>query len=127
MKRIHKTLGVSIALVALVAGVSSCTRRHRVSVGSHKVTIARHGMEKKFHVSDRAPEPTLEYAGLSSDGRGLKVTIKGDKVTVNGVDGMLRPGDSVLIGDDGVAINELDYGESAKYLQQNNSNTNATL
>ncbi len=127
MKRIQKTLGLSITVITLVAGVSSCTRRHRVSIGSHVVTIARHGIEKKFHVSDRGSEPSLEYAGITRDGRGLKVIIKGDKVTVNGVDGMLRPGDTVLIGDDGLAVNNLDYGATAKYLQDNDSNTNSTL
>ena len=32
---------------------------------------------------------------------------------------MLREGDEVTIGDDGVAVNELDYGESEKYLRAN--------
>jgi hypothetical protein len=35
--------------------------------------------------------------------------------------GKLRPGDSVLIGDEGVAVNELDYGETEKYLRANSS------
>jgi hypothetical protein len=56
----------------------------------------------------------------------LKVSIEGDKVTVNGVDGKLRPSDSVLISDDGVAVNSLDYGESAKYLQANNSSSDVS-
>jgi hypothetical protein len=52
----------------------------------------------------------------------LKVSIRGDKVKVNDADyGKLRPGDFVLIGDDGVAVNSLDYGESEKYLRSNSS------
>ena len=59
---------------------------------------------------------TLEYAGINTDGKGLKVSIQGDKVSINGVErGNLLPGDSVLISDDGVAVNSLDYGESEKY------------
>nr|MDQ2937120.1 hypothetical protein [Acidobacteriota bacterium] len=96
--------------------------RKIVQVGSHKITVSRHGFEKKFYLNDRASEPTFEYAGISTAGDGLKVSIKGDKVVINGVDrGKLRPGDSVLIGDDGVAVNSLDYGESEKYLRSNTS------
>ncbi len=127
MRSIHKTVAVSVALIAVVTMASSCNRRSVVSIGSHKVTLSRHGFSKKFHVNDRASEPTFEYAGVSTDGRALKVFIQGDKIKINGVDGRLRPGDSVLITDDGVAINQLDYGQSAKYLKENNSNTSTTL
>jgi len=69
---------------------------------------------------------TLEYAGINTDGKGLKVSIQGDKVSINGVErGNLLPGDSVLISDDGVAVNSLDYGESEKYLRANSSSADA--
>jgi hypothetical protein len=120
-----QTLG--IALVALVIFVPACTHRKIVQLGSHKVTVSRHGFEKRFHVAENASVSTLEYAGIRTDGQGLKVSIQGDKVTINGVDGMLRPGDSVLISDDGVAVNSLDYGESAKYLRANDPALETTV
>jgi hypothetical protein len=52
--------------------------------------------------------------------------MQGDKIIVNGMTGQLRPGDKVLISDDGVAVNSLDYGETAKYLEANNSGPQAS-
>ncbi len=127
LKKFQVSLTIGIALIALIVFLPACTKRQTVQLGTHKVTVARHGFEKKFHVTESASVPTLEYAGLSTDGKGLKVSIRGDKVTVNGVDGQLRPGDSVLISDDGVAVNSLDYGESEKYLRANNSPAETAL
>ncbi len=127
LKKFQVSLTIGIALAGLIVFLPACTKRQIVQLGTHKVTVARHGFEKKFHVTENASVPTLEYAGLSTDGKGLKVSIRGDKVTVNGVDGQLRPGDSVLISDDGVAVNSLDYGESEKYLRANNSPAEAAL
>jgi hypothetical protein len=123
----RKSLTMGIALAGLMVFLPACTHRKVLQVGTHKVTVSRHGFEKKLHVDLKASVPTLEYAGISADGKGLKVSIKGDKVTVNGIDGRLRAGDSVLISDDGVAVNSLDYGESAKYLQANGSTSEATV
>lgn len=120
-----QTLG--IALVALAIFLPACTHRKVVKVGSHEVTVLRHGFEKKFYVAENSSAPVFEYGGTTADGRGLKVSIDGDKVTINGVDGRLRAGDSVLIGDDGVAVNAMDYGETAKYLQANGRISEATL
>jgi len=64
---------------------------------------------------------------MSTDGKGLKVSIAGDKITVNGTDGQLRPGDSVIIGDRGVLVNSLDYGETEKYLRANSGSTSAGM
>ncbi|HSS22369.1 MAG TPA: hypothetical protein VLL54_20020 [Pyrinomonadaceae bacterium] len=123
MSRSYKTLMMSVVLLALVAA-TACTRQSKVQVGSHVVTIGRHGFEKKLEFHDRAPVPFLDYAGVSADGHGLKVSIKGDRVWINDKDaGQLRPGDSVFIGDEGVGVNTLDYGESAKYLRENGSVT----
>ena len=118
---LNKTRTLSIAIVALVVVLPACAHRKVVHVGTHTVTVSRHGFEKKFSVSydDKASNPTLEYASVARDGKGLKVSLRGDDIRVNGVAGKLKPGDSVLITDDGVAVNNLDYGESARYLKAN--------
>ena len=127
MKGFHrKSQVLSIALLGLVTILPACTHRKVVQVGSHKVTVLRHGFENKLKVSDQASVPTFEYAGMSTDRRELKVSIKGDKIKVNDLSGELRPGDSVLIGDDGVAVNSMDYGETEKYLRANGSGGNTT-
>ena len=123
----HKSQVLSVALLGVVILLPACTNQKIVQLGTHKVTVSRHGFEKRLQVSEQASVPTLEYAGLSTDGRGLKVSIKGDKIKVNDAyDGKLRPGDSVLISDDGVAVNSMDYGESEKYLRANSSGSNTT-
>ena len=123
----HKSQVLSVALLGVVILLPACTHQKIVQLGTHKVTVSRHGFEKRLQVSEQASVPTLEYAGLSTDGRGLKVSIKGDKIKVNDAyDGKLRPGDSVLISDDGVAVNSMDYGESEKYLRANSSGSNTT-
>ena len=128
MTSLHKNSKVlSFALLGLLILLPACTRQTIVQIGTHKVTVARHGFEKRLQVSEKASVPTLEYAGVSTDGKGLKVSIMGDKITVNDAfSGALRPGDSVLISDDGVAVNSLDYGETEKYLRANSSGSNTT-
>ena len=118
------TLG--IALVALIIFLPACTNQKVVKVGSHKVTVARHGREEKFKVGHNSTEADLEYEGVSNDRKEMKVLIRGDKIIINGVEGTLRPGDSVLIGDAGVAVNAMDYGESEKYLRANSAAAEAT-
>jgi hypothetical protein len=111
---------VGLMLLGVLTLSSACTHKTVRQVGSHKVTVARHGFQKSLEVDKRGGVDTLEYRGVSTAGTKLTVVISGDKVKVNGVDaGMLRAGDSVLIGDDGVAVNSLDYGESEKYLRAN--------
>ena len=117
---LQKTYCLGLVIVGLL-GLSSCTHQKVHQVGSHKVTVSRHGFEKKLH-SDKNLG-TFEYEGVSTTGQKMKVTIEGDKVRVNGVAGMIKPGDSVLIGDEGVAVNSLDYGESEKYLRANVNGT----
>jgi len=119
------SLTMTTALVGLLVFLPACTHRKIVQIGTHKVTVSRHGFETKLHVAENAGVPVLEYAGISADGKGLKVSIKGDKVIINGVDGQLRVGDSVLISDEGVAVNSMDFGESEKYLRANNSRVEA--
>ena len=127
LKKFRASLTLSIALVGLIVFLPACTHRKIVQLGTHKVTVSRHGFEKRLYVNEKASVPTLEYAGISTDGKGLKVSIQGEKVTINGVDhGRLRAGDAVLISDDGVAVNSMDYGESEKYLRANGSASEAT-
>lgn len=126
LKQFRTSVTLGIALAGLMAFLPACSYHKVAQIGSHKVTVSRHGFEKKFYVTDDGSGTMLEYAGLTSDGRGLKVSIQGDKVTVNGVAGQLRPGDRLLISDDGVAVNSLDYGESEKYLRANSSTTSVT-
>jgi len=126
MRGIHKHLTVSVALIALVITAAACTKRKVLQVGSHKVTIARHGFEKKFTFDLKAEVPSLEYAGISTDGHGLKVFIKGDQVRINGEAGQLRPGDTVLIVDNGLLVNQMDFGETAKYLRENSAASNTS-
>lgn len=122
----RKSQVLGIALLGLVTILPACTNRKIVQLGTHKVTVSRHGFEKRLQVSEQASLPTLEYAGMSTDGRGLKVSIQGDKIKVNDLSGELRPGDSVLISDDGVAVNSMDYGETEKYLRANSTGENTT-
>jgi hypothetical protein len=123
----RKSQVLGVAFLGLVMIVPACTHRKIVQLGTHKVTVSRHGFQKRLQVDDQASVPTLEYAGVSTDGKGLKVSIRGDKVRVNDTDyGQLRPGDTVLITDDGVAVNLLDYGESKKYLRANSAGSDTT-
>jgi len=127
MRSFHrKSQVLGIALLGLVTILPACSHRKVVQLGTHKVTVSRSGFEKRLQVSEQGSVPTLEYAGLSTDGRGLKVSIKGDKIRVNDYSGELRPGDTVLISDDGVAVNSMDYGETEKYLRANGSGGNTT-
>lgn len=119
-----QTMGLILGVLTLS---SACTHRTVHQVGSHKVTVARHGFQKSLDIEKRGGVDTLEYRGVSTAGTKLTVVISGDKVKVNGVNaGMLREGDAVTIGDDGVAVNSLDYGESEKYLRANSSGDAST-
>lgn len=113
---LQKTYCLGLVIVGLLMS-SACTHQKVHQVGTHKVTVSRHGFEKKLQ-SDKNLG-TFEYEGVSTAGQKMKVTIDGDNVRVNGVAGRIKPGDSVLIGDEGVAVNSLDYGESEKYLRAN--------
>jgi hypothetical protein len=125
LKRFPASLTLSVILLASLVLASACTHRKVVQLDSHKVTIARHGFEKKLQVTEKHSGPRFEYAGVSTDGKSLKVAIEGDKITINDIDGKLRPGDSVLIGDEGVAVNSLDYGATEKYLRANDSGSDS--
>ena len=124
LSRIKSSYLVGFMLLGLLLVVPACTHRETHQIGSHKVTVARHGLLKKLDVDEKIG--TLEYAGIGRGGEGLKVSMNGDSLKINGRDGKLKPGDSILISDDGVAVNSLDYGESEKYLRANNSTASVT-
>ena len=127
MLSLKKLNVLGLMLLGVLTLSSACTHRTVHQVGSHKVTVARHGFQKSLDVTKRDGVETLEYRGVSTAGTKTTVVISGDKVKVNGVDvGKLRAGDSVLIGDEGVAVNSLDYGESEKYLKGNASGADVT-
>ncbi len=121
---IKKSYGTGILLLGLLIVLPACAHREVHQVGSHMVTVTRHGLLKKLDVD--AQTATLEYAGIGRSGEGLKISMNGDNLKVNNRDGRLRPGDSLLISDEGVAVNSLDYGESEKYLRANNSTPTVT-
>ena len=128
MLKLNKSQTLGLALLGVLTFSAACTHKTVHQVGSHKVTVARHGFQKSLEVEKRGGVDTLEYRGVSTAGTKLTVVISGDKVKVNGITaGMLRAGDSVVIGDDGVAVNSLDYGESEKYLKANGSTTEAIV
>src|SRR2546423_15114497 len=70
------SLTMAVALVGLLLCLPACSHRKIVQIGTHKVTVSRHGFEKKLHVTENAGVPALEYAGISTDGKGLKVSIR---------------------------------------------------
>ena len=114
---------IGILLVGVLALSAACSHRHVLQVGSHKVTVTRHGVEKAFHLGHQADVASFDFDNVSPTGSNFTVAIRGDNIKINGVDGLLHKGDSVLITDDGVAINSMDYGESERYLQANISPT----
>ena len=127
MLRFKKSHTVSFMLLGALIFSSACTHQTVRQVGSHKVTVARHGFQTTLDVDKRGGVATFEYEGVSTAGKKLKVAITGNRVKINGVNaGELRDGDSLLIGDEGVAVNSLDYGESEKYLRENSSASEAT-
>lgn len=112
-RRAHIIAVLSIVVFALV---SACAHRRDMRVGTHKVKVSRHGHINSLH----ADGDKFKYVGSSMAGTRFEVVIEGDSVRVNGRDvGMLKPGDSVLVGDDGVRVNNLDYGDSERYMREN--------
>ena len=124
LSRIKNPYSLGLMLLGLLLAFPACAHRETHQIGSHKVTVARHGLLKKLDVDEQAG--SLEYAGIGRGGEGLKISMNGDSLKINGRDGKLKPGDSILISDDGVAVNSLDYGETEKYLRANNSTASVT-
>jgi hypothetical protein len=91
-----------------------------LSFASHKVKLDRHGITNRFGLEERGQLAIFHYDGYGLKGDRLRVTVENEKVTINDqMIGMLKQGDSISITDDGVTVNALDHGQTAKYLQEN--------
>jgi hypothetical protein len=109
-----------LSAVLIVSGCGQHRNTRSTNVASHKVTVDRQGITNRFGVEDRGQLAIFHYDGLSFTGTRLVVTIENDKVAINDNNaGLLKQGDAVHIGDDGLTVNSLDYGQTAKYLQEN--------
>ncbi|MBV9209164.1 MAG: hypothetical protein JOZ52_00970 [Acidobacteria bacterium] len=114
-KAIAALLFLSAALL-----VQGCSHHQSLKFASHKVMLDREGLTNRFGVEERNQVAIFRYDGYCYTGDHMKVTIENEKVTVNDkVIGMLKPGDTVHINADGLAVNSLDYGQTEKYLQAN--------
>jgi hypothetical protein len=108
-----------LSSTVLLAGCGHFRTKRSTTFASHKVTIDRHGPTHRFAVENRGQLDILHYDGYCLTGERLQVKIENDKVMVNNKDvGMLKTGDAVHIGDDGLTVNSLDYGQTEKYLQE---------
>jgi hypothetical protein len=111
---------VFLSAVLIIHGCGHHRQSQTATVGSHKVILDRQGVTNRFGVEERGQLAVFRYDGFGMTGKRLNVEIENDKVTVNNKSvGMLKLGDVVHIGDDGITVNSLDYGESAKYLEAN--------
>lgn len=111
---------VFLTAVLLITGCGHHRQTGATTFASHKVTLNRGGFTNRFGVEDRDQLAIFHYDGYSISGTRLKVTIENDKVTVNEKSvGLLKQGDSVHIGDDGITVNSLDYGQTTSYLEAN--------
>lgn len=103
--------------------LSGCSQKGNevTQFGSHRITVSRHDLiHGAAYIEEHDKEASFHYKGFSPTSGQFKVVIKDEKVTVDGQDyGQLNPGDSVSITDDGVRVNAMDYGETARYLRTN--------
>ncbi|MBV9959181.1 MAG: hypothetical protein JO360_12210 [Acidobacteria bacterium] len=112
----------SLLLLSSIFIFSGCGHANsgELSFSSHKVSLRRHGITNRFGVEERGESPVFRYDGYSLHGDRLQVKIENEKVSINEKQiGMLKQGDSIHIGDEGLRVNSLDYGQTEKYLQQN--------
>lgn len=122
LSRVAKPIAVVFFLFAIfiVQGCGHHRSTQTTNVASHKVMLDREGVTNRFGVEERGQLAIFRYDGFSFSGTRLTVTIENDKVTVNDKStGLLKQGDVVHIGDDGLTVNALDYGQSAVYLEAN--------
>lgn len=109
-----------LSTILIVSGCGHHRDTRSTNVASHKVTVNRQGITNRFGVEDRGQLAIFHYDGVSLTGSRLVVTIENDKVSVNDkIVGLLKHGDVVQIGDDGLTVNKLDYGQTTAYLQAN--------
>lgn len=120
----RSTTAIVILLVlssmVLLGGCGHFRTHRSTTVASHKVTVDRRGPTHRFGVESRGQLDIFRYDGHSMLGHRLEVKIENDNVMVNNKDvGMLKTGDAVHIGNDGLTVNSLDHGQTEKYLQEN--------
>ena len=119
----HSKYTKAIAVLLFLSSVmlfQGCSHHNTgaLSFDSHKVKLDRRGITNRFGVEER-DHAIFHYDGYSLSGDRLKVTIENEKVSVNEKQvGMLKAGDSVQIGDDGLTVNKLDHGQTEKYFQE---------
>ncbi|MBA2647427.1 MAG: hypothetical protein H0U81_11585 [Pyrinomonadaceae bacterium] len=108
--------------------LQGCGHHPSVSrVGSHRVTVNRSvlsGNISALHgtagVEGEGNAATFRYSERRVDGVCYEVVIKADEMMLDGEPyGKLKEGDSVHINDDGITVNDMDYGDSEKYLKAN--------
>lgn len=121
--RSKKFFSLALVLSASVLA-QACNHGPAVTeVGSHKVFVKRGimtGVAAVTEVVRASGKESFHYTDRQLDGTCFEVSIKQSEVAVNGTPlGKLKEGDSVFIGADGVTVNDLDYGESEKYLKAN--------
>jgi hypothetical protein len=119
-------LGLLVCAVLIFPGCNS--KGLKTKVGSHQVRVDREGFAKRFGVTERGNEAIFIYEGYCTTGQLMKVYIKNDEVLFNDRSlGALREGDAVVIDEDGVTVNDLDHGQTEKYLKENGNRSTAAL
>ncbi|HEY0006531.1 MAG TPA: hypothetical protein VGB17_17240 [Pyrinomonadaceae bacterium] len=119
-------IGLSLSSILIFQG---CYKQSLATkVGSHQVKIERESFVKRFGVTEKDGNTIFQYEGYCKTGQYMKVMIYNEVVSIDGkVLGRLREGDSVIVHEDGVTVNSMDYGESEKYLKANGGQTTAAL
>ncbi len=124
---LNKSLAV-LFFVSAVILLQGCGHHNRSTrFASHKVTNERNGITNRFGVESRDKLEIFHYDGVSLSGERLRVRIENDKVVINDKEvGLLNKGDAVHLGDEGIRVNSMDYGQSEKYLKGNLKQETAT-
>jgi hypothetical protein len=124
-----RSAAVILLFLSSVLLLQGCyTKSLATKVGSHRIKVEREGFTKRFGVTERGTDAIFIYEGYCKTGRYMKVVINNDEVVFNEKSlGRLRDGDSLTVHEDGVTVNQMDYGESEKYLRENGKQTTAAL
>ncbi len=110
------------ACLCSVVLLQGCASEKTLAFASHKAKVTRAGLTIRQGVEERGDVATFHYDGYCYRGTRLKVNISNDDIFVDGKPhGRLNKGDSITIGDDGLQVNSMDYGETEKYLLANNA------
>lgn len=104
-------------------------------VGSHRVTVNRSVLSGNLsahtgtvEVEGEGNAAIFRYSERRVDGVCYEVVIKADEMTLDGEPyGKLKEGDSVHINDYGITVNDMDCGDSEKYLRANGGLNGAVI